>query len=95
MLAHPVVGVGTKASAVTHAGLRACLAVTGSVGLFALLIERAGLVPAVIASVVAASLGTAGMRLRDALLLSVCLATVVALLFVGLLGQPLALIAGF
>jgi hypothetical protein len=62
---------------------------------FALLIERAGLLPAVIATVVVASLGEAQRQLRRTLILSVCLAVAVWLLFVGLLDQPVSAVKGF
>jgi phosphate/sulfate permease len=61
---------------------------------FALLIERAGLLPAVIATVMVASLGEAQRQMRRTLILSVCLAAAVWLLFVGLLGQPVSAVKG-
>jgi hypothetical protein len=76
-------------------GTRACLAVSGSVLIFALLIERAGLLPAVIATVLVAALGSRASRPRETLILAVCLAAAIALLFVGLLGQPITLLVGF
>jgi hypothetical protein len=63
--------------------------------MFALLIERAGLIPAVMMTVLVASLGSATLRIRDALLLSMCMAVAMAILFVGLLDQPFILVAGF
>jgi hypothetical protein len=78
-----------------HRGLRPCLAVTGSVLMFALLIENAGLIPAVIVTVVIASLGSPQVRLRNALILSVCLAAAMSLLFVRFLDQPFTLLRGF
>ena len=76
-------------------GFRPVLSVTGSVLLFALLIERAGLVPAVAVTAVVASLGSPGVSVREALLLAAALAAGMSLLFVGLLGQPFALLPGF
>ncbi len=76
-------------------GLRSCLAIAGSVLTFALLIERAGLLPAVIAAVVVASLGDVQRRTRRTLILSVCLAAAVWLVFVVLLDQPFSAIRGF
>lgn len=75
--------------------LRSCLAVVGSVLTFALLIERAGLLPAVIATVVVVSFGEAQRQMRRTLILSVCLAAAVWLLFVVLLDQPLSAVKGF
>ncbi len=79
----------------TNAGIRPCLAIVGSVLTFALLIERAGLIPAVMATVVIASLGSTTFRVRQAVVLALWLAAAMSILFVGFLGQPLALIAGF
>jgi hypothetical protein len=75
--------------------LRSCLAVAGSVLTFALLIERAGLLPAIVATVVVGSLGEAQRRIRRTLILSVCLAAAAWLLFVGFLDQPFSAIRGF
>jgi hypothetical protein len=76
-------------------GLRPCLAVTGSVLLFGALVDRAGFVPAVVATAVLASCGSPTVRLREALVLAAALAAALSLLFVGLLDQPFELIAGF
>lgn len=73
--------------------LRPLLAVVSSVLSFALLIERAGLMLAVVVSVLVACGGSKDTTVREALLLSVCLAGAVSLLFVGMLGQPFRLIA--
>jgi hypothetical protein len=87
--------MGTKATPVNaSSGTRACLAVSGSVLAFALLIECAGLLPAVVATALVAALGTRTSRLRETFIFAVCLAAVVALLFVGLLGQPITLLVG-
>jgi hypothetical protein len=77
------------------AGTRACLAVSASVLSFALLIESAGLLPAIVATVIVATQADTTRRWRESLLLAVAIAAAVALLFVGLLGQPVALVAGF
>jgi predicted neutral ceramidase superfamily lipid hydrolase len=80
----------------THpAALRACLAISGSVLAFALLIERAGFLPSVMATVLVASVGAGTLRLRQALLLASIVAAVMAVLFVGFLHQPFTLVAGF
>jgi hypothetical protein len=79
----------------THHGLQPVLSVTGSVLLFALLIENAGLVPAVAATVIVASLGNRSGSIREVFLLAAALAAGMALLFVGLLDQPFTLFSGF
>lgn len=78
-----------------HHGLQPVLSVTGSVLLFALLIENAGLVPAVAATVVVASLGSRSGSIREAFLLAAVLAAGMSLLFVGLLDQPFTLFPSF
>jgi len=75
--------------------LRSCLAIAGSVLTFASLVERAGLLPAVVATVIVASLGDVQRRTRRTLILSVCLAAAVWLVFVVLLDQPFQAIRGF
>ncbi len=75
--------------------VRPSLAVAGSIATFALLIEHAGLVPAVTATVIVASLGENERRIRRTLTLSVCLAAAAWLLFVGLLDQPFTAVRGF
>ena len=75
--------------------MRPCLAIVGSVLAFASLIERAGFLPAVMATVVVASCGAGTLTLRQALLLAAIVATVMAFLFIGLLDQPFSLVAGF
>jgi putative tricarboxylic transport membrane protein len=74
--------------------LRPCLAISGSVLAFALLIERTGFLPAVVATVLVASLGAGTLTVRHALLLAITVAVVMAVLFVGLLDQPFTLVAG-
>ena len=75
--------------------LRPFLLVTGSVIAFAAVIGRGGLLPAIFASVVISALGSRDARLGQSVALGVCVAGIVALLFVGLLGQPMKLIAGW
>ena len=72
--------------------LRAVLAVIGSVVCFALLIETAGLIPAVIVTVLVASRGSPDTQAREAVLFGVCLAVAMSVLFVVLLNQPLAIV---
>jgi hypothetical protein len=75
--------------------LRAALAVMGSVVCFALLVERAGLVPAVIVAVIVAARGSRDGNPREALLLAAGLAVAASVLFVVLLNQPFAIIRGW
>jgi len=75
--------------------MRPCLAIAASVVAFALLIERAGYLAAVIAAVFVASLGSRESNVRQALMLAIVVAAAMAVLFVGLLDQPLRLIATF
>lgn len=72
--------------------LRAWLAVIGSVVCFALLIETAGLVPAVIVTMLVASRGSRDTQAREAVLFAICLAVAISVLFVVLLNQPLAIV---
>lgn len=72
--------------------LRASLAVIGSVVCFALLIETAGLIPAVIATVFVASRGSPDTPARQAVLFGIGLAVGMSVLFVVLLNQPLAIL---
>lgn len=97
-LASPVDGLGTAAGVGTMtagSGRRPCLAIASSVLTFALLIESAGFLPAVMSTVLVASLGSRELSVRQALMLAVTLAAVMAVLFVGLLDQPFTLITGF
>jgi hypothetical protein len=80
---------------IARSAVRPCAAIAGSVLAFALLIERAGYLPAVLAAVLIASSGSRELSVRDALVLAVIVAAVLALLFVGLLNQPLDLVAWF
>jgi hypothetical protein len=75
--------------------LRPCLAIAGSVLAFALLIERAGFLAALMSTVLVASLGSRELSVRQALLLAAAVAAVMAVLFVGFLDQPFTLVAGF
>jgi hypothetical protein len=77
-----------------HSWVRPCLAVGGSVLIYALLVERAGLLLAVVATVFVAALGSSPVEPRKTLILAVGLAAAVALVFVGLLGQSIDLLVG-
>lgn len=72
--------------------LRAWLAVIGSVVCFALLIETAGVILAVVVTVLVASRGSRDTPVREALLFGICLAVAISVLFVVLLNQPLAIL---
>lgn len=71
---------------------RALLAVTGSVAVFALLIERAGLLAAVAGTTLIVTRSAGRFTPMSAASYAVCLAVLVALLFVGGLGQPIPLL---
>jgi hypothetical protein len=87
--------MGTTAAPVSaRSRVRACLAVSGSVLIFAFLVERAGLLPAVVVTVFVAALGSRPMRPWETLILAVSLAAAVALVFVSLLGQSIDVLAG-
>ena len=75
--------------------LRPCLAIAASVFAFALLIERVGYLAAVMSAVFVASLGSRELHVRQALVLAVVIAAAMAVLFVGVLDQPLHLVAPF
>jgi hypothetical protein len=86
---------GDVGNMTTDPALRPCLAITGSVLAFALLIERAGFLAAVMSAVLVASLASRELSLRQAVMFGVAVAAVMAVLFVGLLDQPFTLVAGF
>ena len=78
---------------VTASSVRPCLAIAASVLAFALLIERAGYLAAVIAAVFVASRASRELTVRQALLLALVTAGAMAVLFVAVLDQPLRLVA--
>jgi len=84
----------TATSVSAPSWVRACIAVGGSVLIYAFLIERAGLLPAVVATVFVAALGSHASRPLQTLLLAVGLAAAVALIFVTMLGQSIDLLVG-
>ena len=88
---------GCFASGKSFAGfpIRSCVAITGGVLGFALVIERAGLGLAVVAAVLISNLGIRGSRFGAGLIFAVGLAAAIYALFVGLLGQPIKLIPAF
>lgn len=80
---------------INRAAIRPLLAVVGAVLSFAVLIDTAGLIPAVIVTVVVASRGSRETALREALLFGVCLAVGMSVLFVVVLGQPFPLVGAW
>ena len=88
-------GLGTASARVagmtTPPALRPSLAICGSVMTFALLVERAGFLAAVMLTVAVASLGSRELSARQAIVLAVAVATAMAMVFIGLLDQPFAL----
>ena len=97
-LADLVDSLGPAASVdtmMTGSAVRPCLAIAGSVLAFALLVERVGYLAAVMSTVLIASFGSRELNVRQALILAVVVAAVMAVLFVGLLDQPWHLIATF
>jgi len=62
-----------------------------ALGLFAVLVERAGFVAAALAVILVSSPAAPDFRLRDSLVLALAVATAAAVLFVRLLGLPLRL----
>ena len=88
--------MGTPADRMTrHPAMRPWIAVIGSVVSFALLVESAGLIPAVVVSVVVGSRGSPLTNIREAIAFGIGMAVAMSILFVGLLGQPMALVARF
>ena len=87
-------GLGKAAGQViaTAPRLRAWLAVVASVVCFALLIETAGLLPAVLVTVLVASRGSPDTPAREAVLLGIGLAAAISVIFVVLLKQPIAIV---
>jgi hypothetical protein len=73
---------------------RALLAVTGSVAVFAVLVERAGLLTTVAATTLVATVGAGRLTPGAAASYAAALAVLVALLFVVGLGQPIPLLPG-
>jgi hypothetical protein len=81
--------------AVTGAAVRPGMAVAGSVLAFTALIDAAGYVPAVMATIVIASYASPHVRLMRALALAAAVAAALAALFIGVLDQPMPLFAMF
>ena len=75
--------------------VRSCLAVTASVLVFAGLVERAGLVPAVVLTVHVAALGSPRTTLSETFVMALILAVAMSVLFVWVLRQPFAVFAGY
>ena len=95
------IGIAVAARGVTVAGpkleswaWRPLLALTGSILVFAALLERAGLIITIVATVLAAGLAQPGGRVLSAVLLGVGLAAMSVALFVYLLGLPIPIKPG-
>jgi putative tricarboxylic transport membrane protein len=88
-------GVMIASVMIGSVAVRPWLAIVGSVLSFALLIETAGLIPAVIVTVLVASRGSRAIAMREALFFGVCLAAAMSILFVLVLDQPFMLIRGW
>ncbi len=71
--------------------LRPQFFIIAAIVVFGLTIERLGLVPSVIVSTVIASHASSEMRWKETLMLAAGLSALCAVLFVKLLGQPLAI----
>lgn len=65
--------------------------IVAGIVVFGLLIERVGLAPSVAVSTIVASLASSEMRWTETILLAIGLAVLCVVLFVTLLGQPLAI----
>lgn len=65
--------------------------IVAAIVVFGLMIERFGLAPSVVVSTIIASLASTEMRWRETVLLAIGLAALCVVLFVKLLGQPLAI----
>lgn len=74
--------------------MRAVLFVTASVVVFALTIDRLGLLPAIVLCGTISALADRSTRLHEAALLAVSLAVGIWLVFVQLLGMPIPALAG-
>lgn len=85
----------TSTPPATPAPWRPLFLVTGGVIAFAVIIGPAGLIPAVFAGAVISAFGSREARLRQTIVLGFCVAAVIALLFVGLLRQPMELVVGW
>lgn len=70
------------------------LFVTASIVVFALTIERLGLLPAIVLCGTISALADRSTRLHEAVLLALALAGGIWLVFVQLLGMPIAAIVG-
>jgi len=87
-------GFRDAAADATDSRSRACILVIGSVVAFAAIIGRGGLLPAIFVCVLISAFGSRHARLGQSIVLGLCVAVAIAVLFVGLLGQPIKLIAG-
>jgi hypothetical protein len=65
--------------------------ILAAIVVFAFFIERFGLAPAVVVATIISALASPEMRWKETVILSIGLAVLCAVLFVRLLGQPLAI----
>jgi hypothetical protein len=85
-------GMIESGSAIQPSLIRPQIFVILAIVVFGLLIERLGLAPTVVVAAVIAALATTEMRWVETLILAAGLATLCVILFVKLLGQPLAIV---
>lgn len=81
--------VRRAADALERPNIRSVLAILAAFGAFALLVERAGLVPAIVAAVLVSALAEPRTRIVQAAALAAGLAAVCVLIFVEALNLPL------
>jgi hypothetical protein len=79
-----------EGQAIERSLIRPQLLILLAIIVFALMIERVGLVPTIVVVTIVAALASREMRWRETLAVAVGLAVLCAGLFVYLLGQPLA-----
>lgn len=76
------------ASAEATVEMRALLAILGSIGIFALLVDNFGILPAILAQVLVAAFAQERIRLLHTIILAPILAVMAILIFKVLLGVP-------
>jgi hypothetical protein len=85
-------GVIDNGPAIQRSLIRPQVFIILAIVVFGLLIERLGLAPTVVVAAVIAALATSEMRWVETLILAAGLAALCVILFVKLLGQPLAIV---
>ena len=81
-----------RAGALPSVSLRAALSVLLSIAAFGLLLERLGLVPAIVVAVLIATRGDRDARLSISLVLAAAIALVCWLVFVVVIGLPMPVV---